>query len=80
MNKDKMQETESVNHPNYQKYTDAKVKNKSMQMVKLTSKQIKNFHSTTFITQKQIISKTLRLLGKVTQSESRFPSQCELWV
>ena len=76
MNKDKMggmeaEEVGSVDHSNHQKSTDVKVENKPMQMVKLTSKQIKNFHSTTFIAQKQIISKTLRLLGKVTQSEKR---------
>jgi Cu(I)/Ag(I) efflux system membrane fusion protein len=71
INEDEMKEAENVNHSNHRKYTDMKVKNKSMQVVKLTSKQIKNFHSTTFIAQKQIISKTLRLLGKVTQSERR---------
>lgn len=71
MNKDKMEEVESVDHSNHQKPAGMKVENKSVQMVKLTSKQIQNFHSTTFLTQKQIISKTLRLLGKVVQSEKR---------
>lgn len=58
-------DNEEVNHSQHQKTS----KVQSMQMVKLTSKQVENFHSTTFQVQKQNISKTLRLLGKVVQSE-----------
>ncbi|MFT5702740.1 MAG: Cu(I)/Ag(I) efflux system membrane fusion protein [Rickettsiales bacterium] len=57
------------NNSEHQKTPSKQEENKPMQMVQLTPKQVDNFHSTTFVVQKQKILKTLRLLGKVVQSE-----------
>ena len=66
----KTKESKNTSHSKHQKPLDIKA-TQLMQMVKLTPKQIQNFHSTTFKVQKQKISKTLRLLGKITQSEKK---------
>jgi len=45
--------------------------NKSEEAIRLTQKQVKNFKYTTFDVRKEKISRTLRLLGKVVQSEQK---------